>query len=108
MPRSCITRASRGRPCTSKAYQHPATAFGPKMIRKGNCWDNAVAESFFSKPKTELGITKPLASLCFWPPNAMIKDSIDAFYNTVRLHSTNDFMSPIYFELTSHFPSLAA
>ena len=76
------------------------------MSRKGNCWDNAAAESFFSSAKTELGITKPLASLSV--ANAMIKDYIDAFYNTVRLHSTNDFMSPIYFELTSHFTSLAA
>ena len=105
-----VHHPGRGSPYTSKAYQDALTAFRavPSMSRKGNCWDNAAAESFFSSAKTELGITKPLASLCFWPPNAMIKDSIDAFYNTVRLHSTNDFMSPIYFELTSHFTSLAA
>ena len=63
---------------------------------------------FFSSTKTELGITKTLASLCFWSPNAMVKDYIDAFYNTVRLHFTDAFTSPIYFELTSHFRSLAA
>ncbi len=103
-----VHHTDRGSPYTSKAYQDALTAFRAvsSMSRKGNCWDNAAAESFFSSAKTELGITKPLASLSV--ANAMIKDYIDAFYNTVRLHSTNDFMSPIYFELTSHFTSLAA
>ena len=108
---TCSSRASPGlsrQPLHQKAYQNPLTAVGSKMSRKENCWDNAVAESFFSKQKTELRINTLLASLCFWPPNAMVKDYTDAFYNTVRLHSTNDFMSPIYFELTSHCTSFAA
>lgn len=66
------------------------------MSRKGISLDNAVAESFFSSTKTELGIDKPLAS--FAQANAMAAEYIDVFYNAVRLRSTNGYVSPIPFE----------
>ena len=101
-------RAGSGRPYASDADQKALTAIGARasMSRKGNCWDNAVAESFFSSTKTELGIDKPLAS--FAQANSMASEYIDVFYNAVRLHSTNGYMSPIQFELTSITASLAA
>ena len=39
----------------------------PIMSHKGTCRDNAVAETFFSRAKTEPGINTPLVSHCFWP-----------------------------------------
>ena len=64
----------------------------PSMSRRGNCWDNAVAESFFKTIKSELiydGIfnTKQEARLAIF-------DYIEIFYNRKRLHSTINYMSP--------------
>ena len=66
------------------------------MSRKGNCWDNAVAESFFHSLKTELThhhnyVTKDEA-------RQAIFDYIEVFYNRQRLHSTNDYLSPVDYE----------
>ena len=103
-----LHHTDRGSPYASDAYQKALTAMGARasMSRKGNCWDNAVAESFFSSTKTELGIDKPLAS--FAQANSMAAEYIDVFYNAVRLHSANGYVSPIQFELTSITASLAA
>lgn len=67
------------------------------MSRKGDCWDNAVAESFFATIKGEMidhedYETRALAT-------ASIADYIDAFYNVTRLHSAIGYVSPIEFEL---------
>ena len=63
-----------------------------KMSRRGNCWDNAVAESFFSRLKTEHLMwhryqTRSSAS-------AAILDYIVMFYNSKRLHSHNGYATP--------------
>jgi len=63
------------------------------MSRKGNCWDNAVAESFFKTIKIEAlnrYIFKDSYSL-----RKVIFRYIDGFYNTVRFHSAMQGMSPI-------------
>ena len=63
------------------------------MSRKGNCWDNAVAESFFKTIKTEkldkyiFNDNKTLKSFIF--------NYIDGWYNTVRIHSHLDGRSPL-------------
>jgi len=66
------------------------------MSRKGNCWDNAVAESFFHTLKTELThheiyTTKAQA-------NQSIFEYIEIFYNRERMHSANNNLSPVKFE----------
>ena len=66
------------------------------MSRKGDCWDNAVAESFFKTIKSELVNwynfkTKAEAKM-------RIFEYIEIFYNKNRLHSSNDYMSPIDYE----------
>lgn len=66
------------------------------MSRKANCWDNAVAESFFASLKLELVYhtrfrTKQEAI-------SMIFDYIEVFYNRQRLHSTIQYKSPVQFE----------
>ena len=66
------------------------------MSRRGNCWDNAVVESFFGTLKTELAETT-------WPTRtaavAAVADYIDVFYNRQRRHSSLGYLSPVAFEL---------
>ena len=68
----------------------------PSMSRKGNCYDNALAESFFATLKTEVfAQTAP-------QPKAQTKrtlfEYIEAFYNPRRLHSALGYQSPVEFE----------
>ena len=66
------------------------------MSRKGDCWDNAVTESFFGTLKTELINRRS------WPTRRDAKDAvidyIEGFYNPHRLHSSLGYVSPIEFE----------
>ena len=66
------------------------------MSRKGNCWDNAVAESFFHSLKTEL------VHHCDFETRSEAKQKIfeyiEVFYNRKRRHSANDYMSPVDYE----------
>ncbi len=66
------------------------------MSKKGDCWDNAVAESFFHSLKTEfvhheVFLTRAQA-------NEKIFEYIEIFYNRKRIHSSNNYMSPSEFE----------
>jgi transposase InsO family protein len=67
------------------------------MSRKGNCWDNAVSESFFHTLKTEL------VHHCQFKTRAEAKQAIfeyiEVFYNRERIHSTNDYLSPVDYEI---------
>jgi len=66
------------------------------MSRKGNCWDNAVAESFFHTLKTELIHHQR------YPTRAEAKQDIfeyiEVFYNRERFHSANNYLSPVDYE----------
>ena len=76
------------------------------MSRKGDCWDNAVAESFFSTLKTELiGDSIPRS---FDAASAAIGEYIEVFYNARRRHSSIGYVSPIEYELKSQIESVAA
>lgn len=66
------------------------------MSRRANCWDNAVAESFFGTLKTEL-----IHSQTFSPraiAKTTIAEWIEVFYNRQRIHSTLGYVSPSQFE----------
>ena len=65
------------------------------MSRKGNCWDNACAESFFGLMKTELPKTVFINQQ---EAKAEIFDYIEVFYNRKRIHSFLEFLSPEEFE----------
>jgi len=67
------------------------------MSRKGDCWDNAVAESFFATIKGEMIDDEEFETRA--EANVAISDYIDGFYNVSRLHSTIGYVSPIEFEL---------
>ena len=67
------------------------------MSRKGNCWDNAVSESFFHTLKTEL------INHCQFKTRNVAKQAIfeyiEVFYNRERIHSANDYLSPVNYEI---------
>ena len=67
------------------------------MSRKGDCWDNAVAESFFHTLKTEL--THECKFKSREEARHLIFEYIEVFYNRVRIHSANDYLSPVEYEL---------
>ena len=72
------------------------------MSRKGNCWDNVVAERFFLNLKMELLWRQPYANHAEAQRN--IADHIVNFYNPTRLHSSLGYRSPMQFEqqLSTH------
>lgn len=63
------------------------------MSRKGNCWDNAVAESFFKTLKTEW--TNKFVYKDLNEAKKSIFDYIERWYNTQRKHSAIDYLSPL-------------
>ena len=92
-----IQHTDRGCQYTSKAYRklledHGANA---SMSRAGNCFDNAVAESFFGTLKHELE-RRTFASRA--QAHQAIAHYIDGFYNPIRRHSALGYISPIDFE----------
>ena len=66
------------------------------MSRKGNCWDNAAMESFFSRLKVELVYAEQLKN--FEQAKLLIFEYIEVFYNRIRQHSANNYLSPMQFE----------
>ena len=102
-----IHHTDRGSQYASGDYQRVLDDHGLhcSMSRKGDCWDNAVAESFFASLEKEL-----LMDTTFWSRAAARRDLahyIEQFYNRDRLHSTIGYQTPIDFEL-SHRAALAA
>ena len=103
-----VHHTDRGSPYASDEYRAALAAHGivQSMSRVGDCWDNAVAESFFATLRAELVdderyVTRAAAM-------TSIGEYIDGFYNVERLHSHLDYVSPIEFELKAHVAALAA
>ena len=93
-----IVHSDRGSQFASAAYrqvlaQHSLLA---SMSRKGNCYDNAFIESFWSSLKYELVYHHRFATLA--EARIALFDYIETFYNRTRLHSSLDYLSPIHFE----------
>ena len=70
--------------------------FIQSMSRKGNCWDNAVAESFFHTLKTQL--THHVKYFNLQAAQQSLFNYIEIYYNRRRRHSTNGYKSPAAFE----------
>jgi putative transposase len=70
--------------------------FVQSMSRKGDCWDNAPAESFFATLKKEL--IYPLGVCTRFQVERELFEYIEAYYNTVRSHSSLNYKSPLEFE----------
>ena len=93
-----IHHSDRGVQYASIRYREALDAHGIvcSMSRRANCWDNAVAESFFGTLKNELIDRRP------WSTRVQARDAIgeyiEIFYNRIQRHSTVGSMSPAKFE----------
>ena len=97
-PRGLTHHTDRGCQYASHDYRRLLRGIGAKcsMSRKGDCWDNAVAESFFASLRKEL--TNRVDFLDRDAARSSVFEYIEAFYNRVRRHSTIDYKSPNDFE----------
>lgn len=100
-PKNVIIHHDQGSQYCSTQYQRLIKAYGltSSMSGKGNCYDNAVCESFFHTLKVELVYQKNFQNIeklrqeIFW--------YIEAYYNRKRKHSRLGYLSPVNFELTT-------
>ena len=98
--RGLVFHSDRGTQYTSAEYRQLLAANGivQSFSRPRQCWDNAVAESWFSTLKLELIDRQP------WPTRAHTRrgvfEFIERFYNRLRLHSSLGFCSPAEYEAT--------
>ena len=100
-PQHALIHSDQGSQCGSDAWRRVCYAhhLEPSMSRRGNCWDHAVAESFFSSLKKErikkrIYKTRAIAT-------AEIYEYIEMFYNRTRRHSHLSGVSPEAFEAAS-------
>jgi transposase InsO family protein len=99
-----VFHSDRGCQYTSDQHARLAAAHGIRLSvgRRGQCWDNAVAESFFATIKTELLHRQP------WPTHHTARQAIfeyiEGWYNTRRRHSTLGYLSPANYEAAATRP----
>lgn len=102
-----LHHSDRGSQYASAEYQQLLAKYGIRssMSRKGNCWDNAVAESFFATLKLELVYRSQ------WHTRAQARSEvfeyIERFYNRQRRHSALGYLCPAEFEQRYHEPMAA-
>jgi len=94
-----LHHSDRGSQYASNDYQGALAEQGivSSMSRKGNCWDNAVAESFFATLKTECIHGRRFATRA--EAREAIFHFVEIFYNRTRRHSTLGYVSPMEFEM---------
>lgn len=100
--------SDRGSQYASSDYRGALTAHGitSSMSRTGDCWDNAVAESFFATLKKELVHDEEFKTR--EEAKAKLFEWIEVFYNRKRLHSTLGYQSPAQYEAGNHAVAKAA
>jgi putative transposase len=93
-----IMHTDRGSQYGAESYRQLLTQHGiqPSMSRKGNCWDNAVAESFFHTLKTELIYLEDFDTR--EQAQTAVFEYIEVFYNRQRCHSANGYLAPLVYE----------
>ena len=98
-----VWHSDRGSQYASESHRALIADHGiiQSMSRKGNCWDNSVAESFFKTLKTELVYHCDFATRA--EARQAIFEYIEVFYNRQRMHSANDYMAPIEYEEAFEF-----
>ena len=104
-----IFHSDRGSQYASHAFRRRLWRHGMRqsMSRKGDCWDNAVAESFFATLKKELVRNRAFDTRD--DARAEVFEYIEVFYNRQRLHSSLGYLTPVEYEqqtLTVHHLSL--
>jgi putative transposase len=93
-----IMHTDRGSQYGADSYRQLLTqhSIAPSMSRKGNCWDNAVVESFFHTLKTELIYTEDFDT--HEQTQMAVFEYIEVFYNRQRCHSANGYLAPLAYE----------
>ena len=94
-----VHHSDRGSPYASHSYRALLATAGLQcsMSRSGNCYDNAVVESFFRTLKVERVYDRRYATL--EAAQRDLAQYIEVFYNRVRRHSTLGYVSPVVYEL---------
>lgn len=97
-PKGLFWHSDRGSQYAATSHRKIIKHFGIRqsMSRKGNCWDNAVAESFFHTLKTELIHHQTFRNR--EEAKQVVFEYIEVFYNRERLHSANGYLSPVDYE----------
>lgn len=97
-PKQLLFHSDQGSQYTSHAYQRrlDECEIQSSMSRRGQCWDNAVVESFFGSLKRECVHEKIYDS--HDQAQTEIFDYMEIFYNRQRLHSYLDYQTPVDFE----------
>jgi putative transposase len=95
---SPLIHSDRGCQYASSAFREKLAAWGcaQSMSRKGNCWDNAVTESFFGNLKSEMVHHERFATR--QEAKDKLFDYIEVFYNRMRIHSASDYFAPAEYE----------
>jgi transposase InsO family protein len=93
-----LMHTDRGSQYGAESYRQLLSQHGirPSMSRKGNCWDNAVAESFFHTLKTELISLEDCDT--HEQTQTVVFAYIEVFYNRQRCHSANGYLAPLAYE----------
>ncbi len=101
--RGLIWHTDRGSQYAAESHRKILKDHGilQSMSRKGDCWDNSVAESFFHTLKTEL--THHINYKTKEEAKKAIFEYIEVFYNRKRMHSANDYFSPEEYEMVRKF-----
>jgi putative transposase len=95
---SPLIHSDRGCQYASAAFGERLAAWGcqQSMSRKGNCWDNAVTESFFGVLKSEMVHHESFTTR--QEAKDKLFDYIEVFYNRMRIHSATDYFAPAEYE----------
>ena len=95
-----LMHTDRGSQYGADSYRQLLRQHGiePSMSRTGNCWDNAVAESFFHTLKTELIYVEEYDT--HEQAQTAVFEYIEVFYNRQRCHSANGYLAPLVYEQT--------
>ena len=98
-PKGLLHHSDRGVQYACHEYAAALTTAGliASMSRKGNCYDNAAMESFWSTLKTETGLDAAVP-ISRRAAELIVFDYIETFYNPTRRHSSLGYISPVAFE----------
>ena len=101
-PKGVMIHTDRGSQYCSKSFRRIIRDHNlvQSMSRKGNCWDNAVAESFFATLKKHCFYGQPLVTREQMRLNVF--EFIEHYYHRVRRHSANNWFTPVEFERLYH------
>jgi putative transposase len=97
-PSGVMIHSDQGSQYASHSFQDLVASYGftQSMNRKGNCWDNAVAESFFASIKKQAIHGEPVPSK--QQMRQMVFEYIEVYYHRIRKHAANQWRTPFEFE----------